>query len=307
MFTYIKNNYSKLIRIIFIVILLKLVFKYIITFPVVMKSIICGSKLNYSTLVTFHRYFYFAKVNRSQYCSFKYKNEIIKFKYLFPNIMNFAVFKFREYDDFNVKGKCVVDIGAATGDTAILFIKDGAKKVYGFELSEKNYKIAIENINLNSLNDLCIFEHCGVGAKKITSANKLLKSAITDFQTSDITKSKFKTLDEITQNIKEKEMVLKLDIEGFEYEIFKNTSVKTLKKYDSIYLEYHYGVQDIPFYLKKAGFEVHIKPITKVVIESHLEEFKKMDIGMILARRKIEGVLKSSKNHDSKLVETLDF
>ena len=265
---------------------IKLIIKYVLTFPVVMRSIIQGSRLDYSTLVTFHRYFYFAKVDSSQYCSFKYRNEIIKFKYLFPNIMNFAVFKFREYDDFNVEGKCVVDIGAATGDTAILFIKDGAKKVYGFELSEKSYKLAIENIELNGLNDLCIVEHCGVSTKKITSANRLLKGCITDFQISDIKKSKFKTLDEITQNIKEKELVLKIDIEGFEYEIFKHTNVNTLKKYDTIYLEYHYGVQDIPSYLKKAGFEVDIKPINKVVVENHLEEFKKMDIGMILATRK---------------------
>lgn len=267
--------------------LIKFIIKYTLTFPVVIKSIIQGSRLSYSTLVTFHRYFYFAKVDSSEYCSFKYKNEIIRFRYSFPNIMDFSVFKFREYDDFNVKGKCVVDIGAATGDTAILFIKDGAKKVYGFELSEKSYKLAIENIELNGLNDLCIIEHCGVSAKKITSANRLLKGSNTHFQISDITKSKFKTLDDITQNIKEKQLVLKVDIEGFEYEIFKYINVKTLKKYDSIYLEYHYGVQDIPYYLKKAGFEVDIKPITKAVVENHIEEFKKMDIGMILATKKI--------------------
>ena len=71
--------------------LIKLIIKYVLTFPVVMRSIIRGSRLDYSTLVTFHRYFYFAKVDSSQYCSFKYKNEIIKFKYLFPNIMNFSV------------------------------------------------------------------------------------------------------------------------------------------------------------------------------------------------------------------------
>ena len=266
--------------------LTKFIIKYVLTFPVVMRSIIRGSHLDYSTLVTFHRYFYFAKVDNSEYCSFKYKNEIIKFKYLFPNIMNFAVFKFREYDDFNVERKCVVDIGAATGDTAILFIKDGAKKVYGFELSEKNYKLAIKNIELNGLNDVCIIEHCGVSAKKITSANRLLKVSMKDFQISDITKAKLKTLDEITQNIKDKELVLKIDIEGFEYELLKYTNVKTLKKYDSIYLEYHYGVQNIPYYLKKAGFEVDIKPTTKVFVENHLEEFKKMDIGMILATKK---------------------
>ena len=58
---------------------IKSIIKYVFTFPVVMKSIIQGSRLDYSTLVTFHRYFYFAKVDSSQYCSFKYKNEIIKF------------------------------------------------------------------------------------------------------------------------------------------------------------------------------------------------------------------------------------
>ena len=65
----------------------------------------------------------------------------------------------------------------------------------------------------------------------------------------------------------------------------KNAKFKTLKKYDVIYLEYYYGVQDIPFYLKKTGFDVNIKLLIKLTMQNHQEEFKNMEVSMILAKK----------------------
>jgi len=56
-----------------------------------------------------------------------------------------------------------VDVGAASGDTAIYFALNGAKHVYAFEPYPYSYNIAKENIKLNHLEDkiTMLNEGCG--------------------------------------------------------------------------------------------------------------------------------------------------
>jgi hypothetical protein len=51
-------------------------------------------------------------------------------------------------------------------------------------------------------------------------------------------------------------------------------------------MEYHFGVQRIDKILSEAGFDVTIKEINKMRVDSHPDEYKEMDIGFLIAKRR---------------------
>lgn len=107
------------------------------------------------------------------------------------------------------KGDIVIDIGASIGDFSILASKK-AYKVYSVEMNNKLIRLFKKNIDINQ-------------AKGINIINKRLTSLDDLFRKYRISHCNF----------------LKIDCEGGEYEIFKNTSSKTLKKIKYIAFEIH--------------------------------------------------------------------
>ena len=65
----------------------------------------------------------------------------------------FEVFKGGAYDDLNVRGRTVVDVGAGLGDTAILFALRGAGRVVALEPFPSMYRRALVNVRLNGVAD----------------------------------------------------------------------------------------------------------------------------------------------------------
>lgn len=108
------------------------------------------------------------------------------------------------------KNDVVIDIGASIGDFSILAEKQGAKKIYAIEMDKKAMSFMKKNIKLNKAKNIIILN------KKINSLNYIFK------------KNKIKTCD-----------FLKIDCEGSEYEIIKNTSPTILKKVKYIAFEIH--------------------------------------------------------------------
>lgn len=51
-------------------------------------------------------------------------------------------------------------------------------------------------------------------------------------------------------------------------------------------MEYHFGVQRIDKILSEAGFDVTIKEINKIRVDSHPHGYKEMDIGFLVAKRR---------------------
>ncbi|WOE50948.1 FkbM family methyltransferase [Sulfuracidifex metallicus] len=70
------------------------------------------------------------------------------------NKIEYAIFETFILEQYNteIEGE-VVDIGANIGDSAIYFALKGASHVYAFEPLPSVYKVALENIKLNSLDD----------------------------------------------------------------------------------------------------------------------------------------------------------
>jgi len=53
-----------------------------------------------------------------------------------------------------------------------------------------------------------------------------------------------------------KHATLKVDCEGFKYDLILNAALKTLHAFDQIIIEYHYCYKNLVKRLRQAGFEV---------------------------------------------------
>lgn len=115
------------------------------------------------------------------------------------------------YENFNKlkKGDVVIDVGASIGDFSILASKK-ASKVYSIEMNDRLIKLLKKNISINQ-------------TEKIKIINQRLVSLNSLFHQYKINRCDF----------------LKIDCEGSEYEIFKNTSPITLRKIKYIAFEIH--------------------------------------------------------------------
>ncbi len=160
----------------------------------------------------------------------------------------FEQFIAEQYKRLDVKGKTVVDIGAGTGDTAIYFMLNGAAKVYAFEPLKARFDAAVENIEANGIKNV-----------------KLIDSAVS-------------SLDEIEKIVgAEGNVVLKIDCEGCEHDIFRSLKPDVIAKFEQVMLEFHDGYLDLKKALEGNGF----------VVEYGFSEYYTADFnGMLYARRK---------------------
>ena len=178
--------------------------------------------------------------------------------------------------DFN--GKVVVDAGAYMGETALLYSILGAKKVYAFEPVKPLYETMKRNIELNRLESRIIpFMALLVGDKKEYSPSN------SSFGSSE---GKMIQLGEFAARMKLKDCIIKMDCEGGEYEIIRNTSSEILRRFSLLHIEYHYGYRDIVERLKAEGFEVRYSE-PRIMIVGNFTGTKYA--GEIVAYRKQQG------------------
>lgn len=171
------------------------------------------------------------------------------------------IYLVRPYAELKVRNKVVIDIGAAIGDTAIYFKMLGAKKIIAFEPFPYSYNIAKKNIQYN-------FKKYG---KSVCLVNKAVGKhghiVIREDYKSDISSSLLNfeegvrveiiSLDEVVNRYKvPRHSVLKVDCEGSELDVIKNSSLKTLSLFDQIILEYENDYTAIADILKSAKFKV---------------------------------------------------
>lgn len=188
--------------------------------------------------------------------------------------------------DLKVKGRNVVDIGAYIGDTPLYFALRGAKHVYGLEPYPYSYERAKMNVSLNKLDDMITMINAGCGSRKGDIRIK------TDFD-KGLAGSRMRsssrgkrvpvlTLEQLIDRYKLGNAVLKVDCEGCEYDILINASDKTLRKFGSMLIEYHYGPSRLEKRLRKAGFKIRHIEAEHAVRNVNVEN-KQMHAGTILA------------------------
>ncbi|MCL5004782.1 MAG: FkbM family methyltransferase [Patescibacteria group bacterium] len=193
------------------------------------------------------------------------------------------------YRDFlktiNLKNKQVVDIGAAFGDTAIYFLLEGAKRVYAFEALQSYFRLAKENLRINGFSNFCDLSLSVVGGTPgsiVIDPNfgDMFGTGLESFITGE--KVPMITLAQIVEQFNIKDGFLKLDVEGYEYEILLNTSAEILQCFSDMIIEYHYGFERLKNHLVAVGFSVsHTRPH-----KSAGKDAKDMLVGYVLAKRK---------------------
>lgn len=141
-------------------------------------------------------------------------------------------------------GDVVFDIGAHIGSFSIYAANKGAL-VYAFEPDLVNYHKLLDNIKLNQLESVIfpfnygIYSYTGDLSLDIAGHNKGGHSVLTNSGEAK-TKIHVKKLnDVISEHRIEKINLLKIDIEGAEYEIFKNLNELEIKTIEKIVGEYH--------------------------------------------------------------------
>ena len=225
--------------------------------------------------------------------SFQGRNLTFNFgKYGFDTV--FEVFAFDPYQDFlkfaNPAGKQVIDIGAAFGDTAIYFIQKGAVHVVAVEAFPGYYELAKQNIEINGFQNEC--EVLLAAAGGTSGGSLIIDTNLEDMfganmkQTSAGQSVPIVTLKELTDKYDVVDGFLKLDTEGFEYEILLNTPKEVIRCFSDMLIEYHYGYERLETYLEECEYSYfHTGPT--LVHMPHLvgEDSQNMLTGHIVAKR----------------------
>ena len=127
-----------------------------------------------------------------------------------------------------------------------------------FEPIPSNFKILEQNVALNSLNGTIIPMKNGISAsnkilKLPTGLQRTMINADTIENYTGYEKVEFMTLSEVI--IKYKPHILKIDCEGCEYELFRNSPSSVLAMLETILGEYHYkGFGELEQIFGDAGF-----------------------------------------------------
>jgi FkbM family methyltransferase len=179
-----------------------------------------------------------------------------------------SIFYKKEYAFLPVKDRIVIDIGANIADSSIYFAMNGAKKVIALEPFPKNFEIAQKNIALNGFTDkieLINAGCCGGQSSKDMVLDVSAKGASCQTMQSSLGSNiHFYSLRELVDNkynIINSTAILKIDCEGYEYDIILSNDRTTLDKFSHIQIEYHYGFKDLEKFLNWAGFAVsHTDP-----------------------------------------------
>lgn len=193
-----------------------------------------------------------------------------------------ATFLDNEYGMLPVKRRTVIDIGANIGDTPIYFALRGADRVISLEPFPQNYEMAKKNIELNNVPNkvTLLLAGCAASQGYITidpNHKSSITSTLVDFKKG--IRVPLLTLDNILSqyNISSKDVILKMDCEGCEYEIILSAYEDTLQKFSHIQIEYHNGYIQLKEKLEKSGF--------KVSFTRPMWNYRKQHMGYIYAKR----------------------
>lgn len=223
-----------------------------------------------------------------------YKNKDLEFdcgRYGWGTVLEiFAGEPYREFfETTEIQGKTVLDVGAAFGDTAVVFLLAGAERVYAVEAFPGYCRLASKNIKTNGFDSRCEVILSAVGGASGTlkidaSLEEMFGVGVQEKEIGD--EVPIVTLRQIADYINIKDVILKLDVEGYEYEILSNTPKEVLRVFSDMVIEYHYGHERITNQLKEAGYRVsHTGPYTVNMPHLADETAKNMSVGNIYAKR----------------------
>ena len=227
------------------------------------------------------------KITKKEHVIFKTKTGLkIKIRVNSTDLMALThVWMIQEYseDNFSINhDDIVVDVGAHIGLFALFasqFCNNG--KIFCFEPIQENYKMLIENININQIKN--IYPN-NLAVTKDTSTAKIFLNDDESGHSMFIENKSFVQVDSkslfdvFADNRIEECNFLKLDCEGAEYEIIESLPSDYYTKNDKTVIEYHMAdtkpelLEGLIKKLKQLSFTIHTRPLFS-------------DIGFLFARK----------------------
>ena len=216
------------------------------------------------------------KLTKKDYVIFETRSGLkIKIRVNSTDLMALThVWMIQEYsgDDFPISNDdVIIDVGAHIGLFALFasqFCKNG--KIFCYEPIKENYKILIENIEMNQIQN--IFPN-NLAVTKETSRVKIFLNDDQSGHSMFIQNKNFVEVDSkslsdifIDNGIKECDF-LKLDCEGAEYEIVESLSADLFTKINKTVIEYHMVdtkpelLEQLINKLKQFSFSVHTRSL----------------------------------------------
>ena len=167
----------------------------------------------------------------------------------------------------NLRGGLVIDVGAQVG-LYTLKTAPFAKRVISFEPSMKNFRYLKKNVERNSLLNVEINQRAlwsSTGRVKFTNGGAGFVSDLVgargDYEVETT------TLEEVVANVGRVNL-LKIDIEGAEYDVFRLCTESTLRQIERIVAEVHVYAADHPrklealiLQLRDSGFSIAMQKI----------------------------------------------
>jgi FkbM family methyltransferase len=154
----------------------------------------------------------------------------------------------------------VVDIGAAFGETAIYFAQyDSISCVYAYEPYPQVFQYAKAYISTSALRRKIRLILAAVGRR---DGKLAVSGTCTDLQAARQERNRGVSVDVCSlSSILEgkKNVVLKCDCEGQEYEIFDCVNSDIMKEVYRVQIEFHDGVGNLAGRLSACGFVVHVR------------------------------------------------
>ena len=163
----------------------------------------------------------------------------------------------------NLKGFTVIDVGAHVGLYSLV-VSDYARRIISIEPHPVNYRLLEINRIVNNIEAMTTLNVAVVGTKansvKLCEGCHSGGSSIVIESSSRCYQIQAITLNELIENyVANSRVLLKMDIEGAEFNVFKTIDLDLLRSIERIVMEIHlrYGSLDIIVdKLKSAGFTV---------------------------------------------------
>ena len=153
----------------------------------------------------------------------------------------------------------MVDVGGYVGDTAVLFLLKGARRVYCCEPFPASADLIRINSRLNHIQDSLVLFNVAVGGnpgKVKIDPLFLNRNDSTVVESPNGIQVEVVTLEGLMAKIASRDAVLKMNCEGCEYDVFRCITDETLRRFAYIQLHLQGPAQPLVSRLRAAGFLV---------------------------------------------------
>lgn len=180
-----------------------------------------------------------------------------------------------EVEDFygvlDVKGRVVVDVGVFMGETAVYFARRGALAVLGFEPVEEHFRIALDNVRLNGLEDRVILKNQGVWShnRKLVVAYYYAGTGLHDSDNAQKVSLRLVSWEEVLRKAFGfgASVVVKVDCEGCEYTLL-SVPCHVVSRADEWLIEIHGAHIPLVEHMSQCGYRAEI--VSKLVDEPNV-------------------------------------